>query len=451
MSSPIKNYLKQLIAFQSVSSDPEKGNISRKTAEFIIKQFKNLGAETKLVENELTGKNPLLFAKFITDENMPTILCYSHYDVQPASIDDGWDTDPYNMIEKEDEGYLYGRGVNDDKGPIASAYFAVKELIEEGTNCNVAFLYEGEEESGSDGFEDTVKKNKDFFGKIDGILILDTSWFGDNRPSMDYGFRGIAYLGIEISGPNKDQHSGFVGGSIREPMADLIFVMSKLITPDGKILIDGFFDDVKEVTDEEEKLYENVEFDLDDFVDYLGKRILLVEDAKTTLMNMWRNPSLSFHGIQGAFSGIGSKTVVPAKVMGKVSMRLVPDQNSKEIAELTKKYIKKAFKDLNSPNSLKVKTLGIGDWWYGDVENFLFKAGQKAIKEYWNIDPSFTRSGGSIPIIPFLEKLFSAPAMGLGIGQSTDGAHSQNERIRIKNLIGGKEVIKRIFKEISNQ
>ena len=448
MSEEIFEFLGKLIAFPSISADKSMVNESLKTADFIKNNLVSLGAEVQIVNNVINEKNPLILGKIGNVATKKTVVFYSHYDVQPASKEDGWDTDPFEMTKKED-GYLYGRGTNDDKGPIVATYFAVKELLEIGElPVNVIFLYEGEEESASGGFEETVTAHIEFFGNIDGILILDTSWFGDNTPSMDYGFRGIVYLSISITGPNADQHSGDVGGTIREPMTDLTYLMTRLIDLDGKILIDGFYDNVKPITDDEQKLYNNIEFNLEDYKRYLGVNKVISDDPSEVLLNGWRNPSLSLHGIEGAFHGPGAKTVVPGTVVGKVSVRLVPDQNPKEIEEQFINYVNKEFKKLNSPNKIMIKSIGTGNWWYGDVNNFLFKAGEKAIKEYWGMDPSFTRSGGSIPIIPFMEKTFSAPAMGLGIGQNTDGAHSQNERIRIKNLIGGKEVIKLILNEI---
>ncbi|HKZ41236.1 MAG TPA: M20/M25/M40 family metallo-hydrolase, partial [Candidatus Hodarchaeales archaeon] len=239
MSDTIIEFLKSLIEFPSVSSDNSKRQICLETANFLIKSLKSLGAETKLVENESKGKNPIILAKLLKDPSKPTLLCYSHYDVQPALKEDGWATDPFVPTIQTDKDYIYGRGVSDDKGPIASTFFATKELIDEGFSFNLAFLFEGEEESSSGGFEETVTKHRDFYDKINGILVLDTSWLGEKRPSMDYGFRGIAYMGIEISGPTTDKHSGF-GGTIREPMTDLISIMSKLVTPEGKVLINGF-------------------------------------------------------------------------------------------------------------------------------------------------------------------------------------------------------------------
>jgi len=447
VTKEIIDYLSELIALPSISAFNTNRSFSIQTANKISEKLRLIGAEVKIVDNVIPGKNPIILAKLGDDPTKKTILFYSHYDVQPAAKEDGWDYDPFDL--KELDGYVYGRGVSDDKGPLVATYFAVKELIDEGKlNVNVCFVYEGEEESSSGGFEDTLEMHKDFYNDIDGIMILDTSWFGEETPSMDYGFRGVTYMGIQIQGPNKDQHSGLVGGVIREPMEDLIYLMSKLKQFDGKVLINGFYDKVLPLTDEEKELYSNIEFDLEEFKKYLGRNTLLSEDTTTMLMNNWRNPTLSLHGIQGAFSEDGSKTVVPGKVIGKVSMRLVPNQDPKEIAQLFIDHITNEFNKINSPNKLDILTIGTGDWWYGDVNNFLFSAGKEAINEYWQIEPAFTRSGGSIPIIPFMEKLFDAPAMGLGIGQSTDGAHSQNERLRIKNLIGGKEVIKKILSKL---
>jgi Cys-Gly metallodipeptidase DUG1 len=435
-------YLSELVSIPSLSSDISMKPEVIKVTELVKSKLIELEAEVKIVENEVDGKNPILLAKIGNNINKKTILFYSHMDVQPALKDDGWDTDPFILTPKDD-GYLYGRGTNDDKGPIVATYFAIKKLLEKGDlPVNIAFLYEGEEESASGGFEETVSKHYDYFGKIDGVLVLDTSWFTDEKPSLDYGFRGISYNSIEITGPKKDQHSGLVGGIIREPMTDLVNIFSKLIDLEGRVLIDGFYDDVLPFTDKEAKLYENLEFSIDELRSNIGVTELISSDPKQIMLNMWRYPALSIHGIEGAFYGQGGKTVVPGTVKGKVSMRLVPNQDPDKIAALFKEYVEKEFFKLNSPNKLHVKNLGNGDWWYGDLNNFLFQAGKKSIIDYWGIEPDFARSGGSIPIIPFMEKIFNAPAMGLGVGQSSDGAHSQNERIRVKNLIGAIEVIK---------
>ncbi|MHA2503375.1 MAG: M20/M25/M40 family metallo-hydrolase [Candidatus Kariarchaeaceae archaeon] len=457
MEDPVQQdmieFLGKLVAMPSISAESDRAPDSLKTAEFIRDAYANLGFEIKIVDNAMAGKNPLIMGKLGNDASKKTLMYYSHYDVQPASYSDGWSTEPFEMTP-QDDGYLYGRGTNDDKGPIVATYYAIKKLLDEGgvssLPVNLAILYEGEEESSSGGFEDTVQQHRDFYDTIDGIMILDTSWFSDHRPSVDYGFRGMSYMAIEIRGPKKDQHSGLVGGTIREPMTDLSHIFSKLITLEGKVLVDGFYDDVLPLEAKEQALYDDIEFDLQGYKDYLGRDSLLHDDATTTLMNMWRNPALSIHGIEGAFYGPGGKTVVPGKVIGKVSMRLVPNQDPVKIAELFTKYVEKVFAEMKSPNELIVHTHGTGDWWYGQIDNFLFESAKTAIEDYWDMTPNYARSGGSIPIIPFMEKLFSAPAIGMGTGQSSDGAHSQNERIRVKNLVGAKEVLYRIMKLIGN-
>ena len=449
MSEEMNNYLSELIKLQSVSSDSSKKSESLKTANFIISKLESLGVTTKLVPNEVKDKNPLIFGKLGEDRNKKTILFYSHYDVQPANKSDGWDTDPFTVVEKD--GYMYGRGVTDDKGPIVVAYQAIKELQHEGElPVNICWLYEGEEESGSGGFEETVSKNSSFFGTVDGLFIMDVGWAKEETPSIGFGTRGIVYAFIEISGPKKDVHSG-TGGSFREPMTDLIQILSKLVDLDGKILVEGVYDSVRALTKEEEEIYDNYPFDVEEFKSNIGYKTKWEnEDPKKIIMNMWRYPSLTIHGIEGAFYGPGAKTVIPAKVIGKVSIRLVPDQKPKEIGEIFKAYIEKEFAKLHSPNRLYFEVPEGGDWWWGDPDTFLFKANKKAIQEYWNKKPLFTRGGGSIPIIPFMEKVFSAPAMCVATGQPSDGGHSQNERIRIKNLVGSKEVVKRMLKNIAS-
>jgi acetylornithine deacetylase/succinyl-diaminopimelate desuccinylase-like protein len=446
VTEPIIEYLRKLVSMPSVSADPDRRSDAFETATFIQNDMNEMGMDTLLVSNEVQGLNPLILARLGDDPSKQTLAIYSHYDVQPASKEDGWDTEPFVLTEKD--GYLYGRGASDDKSGIATALTAIKEILNEGElPINFRFIYEGEEESASGGFEETLIKHRDWLGNIDGILILDTGWFGDNVPAMDYGFRGIAYMGIEIKGPVKDVHSGS-GGTFREPLTDLIKIMADLIDDNGKATIEGFYDKVRPVTEEENQLYENIEFSPEEYQETLGLKKLDSYDKKEVLMNTWRHPSISLHGIEGAFSGKGGKTVIPAKVTGKISMRLVPDQDPKEIAKLFTIHIQKLFAKQNSPNDLKVHSLGTGDWWYGDPDNSLFDAGKKVLKEYWNIEPSLVRSGGSIPIVPFMEKTLNSPTVSIGIGQDSDGAHSQNERIRIKNLIGGKEVLKMYFQTL---
>ena len=311
MAEPIIDFLSKLVSMPSVSADPNRRSDALETAKYIQDEMNQIGLDTLLVSNEVQGLNPLILASMGNDISKKTLAIYSHYDVQPAEKEDGWDTEPFHLTEKD--GYLYGRGASDDKSGIACALTAIKELQKEGElPINFRFIYEGEEESASGGFEDTVTKHREWLGNIDGVLILDTGWFGDNVPAMDYGFRGIAYMGIEISGPVKDVHSGS-GGIFREPLTDLIKIMAELKDEQGKATIVGFYEKVRPVSKEEEELYDNIEFDAKEFSEVLGLKALNTYDSKKVLMNMWRFPSMSLHGIEGAFSTPGSKTVIPAK------------------------------------------------------------------------------------------------------------------------------------------
>ncbi|MHA2250548.1 MAG: M20/M25/M40 family metallo-hydrolase [Candidatus Kariarchaeaceae archaeon] len=441
--------LREFVSLQSISSDPTKGEDSVKTAEYLISKLKDLGVETRLARNKTEGKNPLVLGRLDVNSSKPTLTLYGHYDVQPASVEDGWQSEPFDLQEKD--GYLYGRGATDDKGPITATLFAVKELLAEGElPINIRFIYEGEEESGSEGFEETVLANNDWFVDTDGIMVMDNYWLGEHRPCVTYGLRGMTYVTIELSGPSQDLHSGVEGGVIREPLFDLIQILSKLSSKDGKALIDGFYDKVLPLGSTEESLYDAIEYDLVRYREALGVKALQFDNVKKVLLHKWRYPTISIHGIEGAFSGPGGKTVIPSRVTGKVSMRLVPDQDPKEIGELCKKQVEEIFAQLESPNTLSVEAISTGDWWVGNPDNFLFKAADQAIFDVWKQKPMYTREGGSIPIVPFMEKTFDAPAMLLSIGQSTDQAHSQNERIRIENLVNGKEVLKTMFRLIGS-
>ncbi|MHA2172869.1 MAG: M20/M25/M40 family metallo-hydrolase, partial [Candidatus Kariarchaeaceae archaeon] len=322
------DFLAEFVSLKSISSDPQYRQTSHDTASYLLQQILTLGADAEVILQD--DANPAVIGKIGNEEDIKTILIYGHYDVQPASKEDGWDTDPFDLTEKD--GFLYGRGATDDKGPISSTLFAVKEMMEDGEfPVNLRFIYEGMEESGSVGFEEIVAANLEFFGKVDGVVVIDNYWLGTERPCLTYGLRGMAYMGIEVSGPKQDLHSGVEGGTIREPMTDLINIMGKLQMIDGMPLIGHFGDNVRPMTPEENALYEDIDFDLDTYKENLGVTALNETDTKKLLMKKWRFPTFSFHGIEGAFSGPGGKTVIPQKVTAKVSMRLVPDQVPDEI------------------------------------------------------------------------------------------------------------------------
>jgi cytosolic nonspecific dipeptidase len=292
---------------------------------------------------------PILMAEFLSDPKKMTVCVYGHLDVQPANKDDGWDTDPFVLTERD--GKLFGRGSTDDKGPALSWLWLVEahQQLEKELPVNIKLLYEGMEESGSEGIFQIIQQEAQefkFLSDVDFFCISDNYWLGKTKPCLTYGLRGMAYFQLTVQSTKQDLHSGVFGGSIHESMTDLIKLMATLVDTDGTILIDGIMDDVKQITDKEEALYHDIQFDLEEYkqeAKIVGNK-LLFDNKKDLLMHRWRYPTLSLHGIEGAFSGTGAKTVIPAKVIGKFSLRLVPDQDPTKIETFVKAHIDKEFK-----------------------------------------------------------------------------------------------------------
>ena len=284
------------------------------------------------------------------DPKKKTVCVYGHLDVQPASKEDGWDTEPFVLTEKDDK--LYGRGSTDDKGPALSWLWIIEAHQELGIELpvNIKILFEGMEEFGSDGLFETIQeeaKPGKFLNDVDFFCISDNYWVGKTKPCITYGLRGLAYFQLSVQGCEQDLHSGVFGGTVHEAMTDLVKLMATLTDSDGKILVDGVMDDVKPVTPEEEELYAPIQFELEEYkseckVKSVSNK-LLHNDKKSLLMARWRFPTLSLHGIEGAFSGGGAKTVIPATVIGKFSLRLVPDQKPDQIEKAVRTHIEKEF------------------------------------------------------------------------------------------------------------
>jgi len=320
--------------------------------EWTKKYAESLGGECKMLPNpaETADKKlpPILIGEFIVDPKLKTLCVYGHLDVQPAKKEDGWDTDPFVLTEKD--GKLYGRGSTDDKGPALSWLWVVEAHRELGIALpvNLKFVYEGMEEYGSDGLFETIKAEAapgKFLSDVDFFCISDNYWLGKRKPCLTYGLRGLAYFELSVQGCEQDLHSGVLGGTVHEAMTDLVRLMATLVDSQGKILVDGVMDDVKPVTPEEESLYEPIEFSLDEYKEenkIIGDK-LLHSDKKSLLMARWRYPTLSLHGIEGAFSESGAKTVIPAKAIGKFSLRLVPDQDPKKIEKAVSAHVEREF------------------------------------------------------------------------------------------------------------
>ncbi|CAH2445843.1 Cys-Gly metallodipeptidase [Komagataella phaffii CBS 7435] len=440
--------LANAVAIPSVSGDESLRKEVFKMSEFLVKELESLGAydiqvkplgkQPPPVTDENLELPPIVLARVGKDETKKTIMIYGHYDVQPALKDDGWDTYPFKLVEVNDK--LYGRGSTDDKGPVIAwlnVLQAHKELSLE-LPVNIIFCFEGMEESGSLGLEELVGREADkYFKGVDTCCISDNYWLGTKKPVLTYGLRGCNYYQIIVSGPGADLHSGIFGGVIHEPMTDLIRVMSQLVDVKGKILIPGIDEMVAPVTETEEKLYDDIEFDVNELNAASGSNTAIYQSKNDILMHRWRYPSLSLHGIEGAFSGGGAKTVIPAKVIGKFSIRTVPDIDSKKMDQYVFDYVNAKFKELGTPNSYKVELIHDGAYWKSDPFNDSFTAAKKATKVVWGVEPDLTREGGSIPITLTFEQQLKTNVLLLPLGKGDDGAHSINEKIDVKNYIEG--------------
>jgi Cys-Gly metallodipeptidase DUG1 len=412
---------------------------------FLADELKALGAEVELrplgkqPHKEHLDLPPVVIARYGSDKKKRTILVYGHYDVQPANLEDGWATEPFKLTV-DDKGRMYGRGSTDDKGPVLGWLNAIEAHQKAGVDfpVNLLMCFEGMEEYGSEGLDDFINAEaKVYFKDADAVCISDNYWLGTEKPCLTYGLRGCNYYSIEVSGPGQDLHSGVFGGTAHEPMTDLAIIMGNLVNVDGTIKIPGLDKLVAPLTDDEKTLYGDIAFTMDNLYESLGSKTSLFPDKERTLMGRWRYPSLSLHGIEGAFSAPGAKTVIPAKVIGKFSIRTVPNMEIDEVNKLVYDYINSEYAKLNSKNTLKVSCQHAGKWWVASPKHWNFTAAGKAVERVWGIKPDLTREGGSIPVTLTFEQATGKNVLLLPMGSSTDAAHSINEKLDKKNYIEG--------------
>jgi len=452
--------LKTAVAIKSVSAWPEARDNVVKMVEWVGQRLESFGAKVELADigeqtwpdGKKTRLPPVILGTLGEDPKKKTVLIYGHLDVQPALIEDGWDTDPFVLTEKD--GKLYGRGATDDKGPALGWLHVIEAYKKAGVDLpvNVKFCFEGMEESGSEGLDKLLMSRKDspFFKQVDFVCISDNYWLGKNKPCITYGLRGVCYFFIEVDCCAKDLHSGVFGGTVHEGMSDLIYLMNTLVDKDGKILIDGIYDEVAPLAPNEADLYANIDFDPDEYCKDLGATKLIYHGQKAeTLMHRWRYPCLSLHGIQGAFSEPGSKTVIPRKVIGKFSIRIVPNQEPSVIEKKVVEYVNKKWAERESSNKMNCHMAHGGKPWMADYNDPHFQAGVKATKMVYHIQPDLIREGGSIPVTLTFQDITGKSVMLLPMGACDDGAHSQNEKIDIRNFIEGTKLLAAYWYELS--
>lgn len=453
------NNLKDAVAIQSVSAWPHKRDEIRKMVEWTAKRCNNLGIKTEIKElgNQKLPNGteiplpPVLFGTLGNDPAKKTILIYGHLDVQPALIEDGWDSEPFVLTERDDK--LFGRGSSDDKGPVLGWLHTIEAYQQIGVDVpvNIKFVFEGMEESGSVGLDDLLYKEKNkFLSNIDYVCISDNYWLGTDMPCVTYGLRGVCYFHIEVECASKDLHSGVFGGTVHEAMTDLIYLLNTLVDKDGKLKISDIYNEVAPLTDKEKEIYTKIHFDVDSYRSDVGCKTLLHKEKKEVLlMHRWRYPSLSLHGIEGAFSEPGQKTVIPRKVIGKFSIRIVPDQTPSQIEKYVVNHVEKVFREYGSPNKMKVYMAHGGAPWKEDPFHPHYTAAIKATKHVYNVDPDLTREGGSIPVTLTFQEVTGKNVLLLPVGAGDDGAHSQNEKINIRNYIEGTKLLGAYLYEVS--
>lgn len=403
-------------------------------------QLKELGKQPPPVEDPNLNLPPVILSRYGSDPNKKTVLIYGHYDVQPAALEDGWDSEPFKLFVDEEKQLMRGRGVTDDSGPLKGWLNVVDAHREANLELpvNLITCFEGMEESGSLGLEQLIAEEaQNYFKGVDAVCISDNYWLGTKKPVLTYGLRGCNYYKVTVQGPGADLHSGIFGGVIAEPMIDLVSVLNSLVDNKGNILIDGIREMVAPVTEKEESLYEAIDFTLDEMNAASGSQTCLYDNKKEILMHRWRYPSLSIHGIEGAFSSQGAKTVIPSKVAGKFSIRTVPNIESAKLDQLVVDHCHKVFEALGSPNKCKAELLHDGAYWVSDPFNASFTAAAKATKAVYGVDPDLTREGGSIPITLTFEQELKTSVLLLPMGRGDDGAHSINEKLDLSNYFNG--------------
>jgi Cys-Gly metallodipeptidase DUG1 len=447
LSSHFIERLRKAVAIPSVSADEERRPDVVKMGEFLADELKALGAEVELrplgkqPHKEHLDLPPVVLARYPAKkvEGKRSILVYGHYDVQPAGKEDGWATEPFELTV-DDKGRMYGRGSTDDKGPVLGWLNAIEAHQKIGMEfpVNLLMCFEGMEEYGSEGLDDLIKEEAPkYFKDADAVCISDNYWLGTEKPCLTYGLRGCNYYALTVTGPGQDLHSGVFGGTAHEPMTDLVSILGTLVDADGKILIEGLDKLVAPLTAEEQSLYTNIAFTMDNLYESLGSTTSIYDSKEKTLMARWRYPSLSLHGIEGGFSQAGAKTVIPAKVIGKFSIRTVPDMEMDDVNNLVYKHVNDAFAKLKTKNKHAIECMHAGKWWVASPKHWNFSAAGKAVERVWGVKPDLTREGGSIPVTLTFEQATGKNVLLLPMGSSTDAAHSINEKLDKRNYIEG--------------
>ena len=431
-----------LIRIPSVSALPEHKDDMLKCAERWKELLLAAGADEAHIMP--SNGNPLVYAEKKVDPNAQTILIYAHYDVMPAEPLELWNSEPFEPVVRD--GRIWARGADDDKGQSMIQVKAFEYMVREGLlKHNIKFIFEGEEEIGSPSLNAFLKEHKELL-KADVILVSDTSMLGADLPSLTTGLRGLAYWEIEVTGPNRDLHSGHFGGAVANPINTLCDIISKIVDKDGRITIPHFYDDVEEVPAAEREMIHNIPFDEQKYMEAIGVKALKGEKGYATLERNSCRPSFDVCGIWGGYTGEGSKTVLPSKAYAKVSSRLVPHQNHEKISKLFIDYINEIAPDYVQ---VKVTPMHGGEGYVCPISLPAYQAAEKGFEKAFGKKPLAVRRGGSIPIISDFEQILGIKTVLMGFGLESNAIHSPNENQRLDIFRKGIEAVVEFHKEFT--
>ena len=447
----VKNYIEQnkdrflselfeLLRIPSISAQPSlhKGDMVR-AAEWLRESLLKAGVDR--AEVMPTEGNPVVFAEKIIDPAKPTVVVYGHYDVMPVDPIEQWNTEPFEPVVKD--GRIWGRGADDDKGQLFMHAKAFEALVAtEQLTCNVKFMLEGEEEIGSESLYKWCEENKELVAG-DVILISDTSMIAWDIPSITCGLRGLTYMQVEVTGPDKDLHSGLYGGAVANPANVLAEMIASLVDEKGHITIPGFYDDVRELSAEEREEFNKAPFSKENYMKGVGVEELAGEEGYTTPERTGVRPTLDVNGMWSGYIGEGTKTIIPSTASAKISMRLVPHQDYEKIAELFEAH----FRAIAPPTvKVDVKFLHGGAPYVSPTDLKAYQAAASAVEQTFGRRPLPFYSGGSIPIVSHFEKALGMKSILLGFGLSCDAIHSPNESFGLDNFYRGIETIAAFYK-----
>ncbi len=435
--------LKALLSIPSVSTDPQRKTEVRRCAEEVARQMTESGLGK--VSIHPTAGHPVVTAEYLVDPALPTALIYGHYDVQPEDPVDLWTTPPFEPTIRD--GKIFARGATDDKGQFLCHLKAVASLLEdEGTlPVNVKFIIEGEEEIGSPNLAPFLKNNRELL-KADVLIVSDSAMYAPGQPSIIYGLRGLAYLQIDLKGADSDLHSGVFGGAVPNPGFELCRILAQLKDEQGRITVPGFYDKVEDLSAEERSMYAGLPFNAEEFRANLGVAGLSGEEGYSPLEQRTARPTLEINGLLCGYTGEGAKTVLPNHAMAKVSCRLVPHQDPKEIAELLEKHIRKLCPDTIE---CRVTSMHGGHPWLTPHDHPALDAAAQAVREVFGVEAVRLREGGSIPIVVDFENILGLPGILLGFGLNDENLHAPNEHFRLENFYKGIEVSRALLKALA--